>query len=124
MVDCDGYSIPSMDSALFGFHNHENNFGDALGLSYSVWTRVAESKDNELHAALKKYAIGWCAGERLCYKPLYALVGIMCEKDGERFWFHLQRMTLDTLFGLPKAPRRHVRSRHGQNDQNGHGGMA
>ena len=90
--------LESLNSALFDYEHHVNDFGSYLGLSYGCWSKIPESKDTELHRALKRYAIGWCDGERLCFKPRYGLVGIMCEKDGEKFWFHIQQKTFDDLF--------------------------
>lgn len=91
--------MEELNSAMFVYESHVMDFGSCLGLSYNTFSPVAESLDTELHTALRKYAVGWCRGERLCFKPKYGMVGIMCEKDGERFWFHIQEQTFDMLFG-------------------------
>lgn len=90
--------LQELNSECFLYENHESNFGDALDLSYSVFSKVPETKDNELHIALKKYAVGWCDAQRLQYKPMYGFIAIMCEKDGNRFWFHIMQKTFDQLF--------------------------
>lgn len=89
--------IAEINSALFTFDNYEAAYGDALGLSYNAFTVTPELEDSELHQALGKYAVGYCKGERLSVRPRRGAVGIMCEKDGERFWFHIQESTLDCL---------------------------
>lgn len=92
-------NLEELNSALFTYESHVRDFGSYLDLSYHTFSRVPEIRDTELHQALRKYAIGYCPGERLSYKPDKAFVGIMCEKDGEKFWFHIMQETLDYLKG-------------------------
>ena len=91
-------TLEELNSECFQWENYESCFGDALDLSYVLFSRIPESKDNELHAALRKYAVGWCDAQRLQFRPRYGYVAIMCEKDGYRFWFHVMQKTFDVLF--------------------------
>ena len=93
------FKLEELDPEVFTYDSHVMDYGDYLDLSYSCFSPIPEIKDKELHVALRKYAVGWCKGDRLPYKPRTDLVGIMCEKDGERFWFHLMQETLDYLLG-------------------------
>ena len=52
-------TLEELNSECFQWENYESGFGDALDLPYVVFSRVPESKDNELHDALRKYAVGW-----------------------------------------------------------------
>jgi hypothetical protein len=89
--------IEALNSALFSYDNYESDFGAALDLSYNVMSTLPESCDTELHTALKKYAVGYCKGDSLPFRPRAGMVGIMCEKDGEKFWFHIEESTLNKL---------------------------
>ena len=92
--------LEEMNPELFTYENYEREFGDALDLSYSVFSRTPEGCDMELILALRKYAIGWCKADRLTVRPREKLfVAIMCEKDGERFWFHIMESTKDIIIG-------------------------
>lgn len=86
--------LEELNSALFVYETHVTDFGDYLDLSYHCFSTVPEEQDTELLTALRKYAIGYCPGEKLAFKPKAGIVGIMCEKDGERFWFHIMEQTL------------------------------
>lgn len=92
--------IEDMNPELFTYEKYVSAFGDALNLSYSVFSRTPEGCDMELILALRKYAVGWCKADRLTVRPREKLfVAIMCEKDGERFWFHIMESTKDIIIG-------------------------
>lgn len=90
--------IEELNSECFLQENHESDFAGALGITYQAFAIVPESKDFELHHALKNYAVGWCDAQRLQYKPMLNYMAVMCEKDGYRFWFHITRDTFDKVF--------------------------
>ena len=100
--------LEELNSAIFVYETHATDFGARLDLSYNCFSRVPEMQDTELLNAIRKYAVGYCRGERLCYKPQAGIAGIMCEKDGEKFWFHIMEETLDYLLDEDKS-----RSRYG-----------
>lgn len=87
--------LPELNSECFIQENHESNFLDALGLSGGIYSK--QSGTNELHAALKRWTVGWCDAQRLQYKPMYGYVAVMCEKDGYRFWFHITREMFERI---------------------------
>lgn len=37
---------------------------------------------------IAKHLVGWCDASRLAVRPRSGEYAIMCEIDGERFWFH------------------------------------
>ncbi len=80
---------------MFNRETHVNEYGSLLGMV------DGKSLDN----ALRERAVGWCSGERLCFRPIdETIVGLMCEdKDFNRFWFHLSRKTFDRVFGERKT---------------------
>lgn len=56
--------------------------------------------------ALDKYAIGYCDSTRMNIRPREGWVAIMCERDGGRFWFHIQKNTLNALLEHQKRTER------------------
>jgi hypothetical protein len=82
--------LPELNSAMFNRETHVNEYGSLLGMV------DGKSLDN----ALRERAVGWCSGERLCFRPIDdTVVGLMCEdKDFNRFWFHLARRKFDEVF--------------------------
>jgi hypothetical protein len=87
--------LPELNSALFVRETHVNEYGHLLELDN------ADLSTSNLVNALIKHAVGWCSGERLCFRPIdETMVGLMCEdKDFNKFWFHLSRNTFDKVFG-------------------------
>ena len=76
--------LPKLDSTLFSWELWEVNCWDALDLSFN------ESMDlDKLLNAIHKYGIGYCDSEDLAVRPRPGYYAVMCEKDGEKFWFHV-----------------------------------
>ena len=86
--------LPELNSAMFNRENHFNDYGHLLGLQGDFSTE-------SFNRALRERAVGWCSGERLCFRPIdETVVGLMCEdKDFNKFWFHLSKKTFDKMFG-------------------------
>ena len=85
-------SLPELNSAMFTRETHVNEYGSLLGM-----VDGEKSLDN----ALRERAVGWCSGERLCFRPIDdTVVGLMCEdKDNfNKFWFHLAKRKFDEVF--------------------------
>lgn len=59
------------------------------------WHIVSPNSKQLLH----KYAVGWCEGEKLYFKPKAGEVGILCFKNGNFLWFHLRRNEFEEVFG-------------------------
>lgn len=67
------------------------------------YNKEKNAQDDMLIRALDKYAVGYCDATRMNIRPREGWVAIMCEIDGERFWFHIQDKTLNTLLEYQKA---------------------
>lgn len=47
---------------------------------------------------IKKYAIGYCAGEELLCRPKPDTIAVMFLKDDEYFWTHLLKEEFEIIF--------------------------
>jgi len=78
--------LPKIDSNLFEWALWECDCWDALDLTW------AESMElDKLITQVKKYGIGYCDASELFCRPRPGYYAIMCERDGERFWFHMHK---------------------------------
>ena len=78
--------LPELNSECFIYENYESNWWSLLDLDY------AEAMDVErVMKAVKEYAVGYCESSRITLRPRSDSFAVMFEKDGERFWFHLQK---------------------------------
>ena len=75
--------LEQLDSSLFDFHTWES--GSFLTLGFS--TRFDDIIKNK--QLIQKYAVGWAKGETLPCRPKTDCMGVMFEKDENRFWTHL-----------------------------------
>ena len=46
---------------------------------------------------IAKHLVGWCDACRLLVRPRSNEFAVMCEVDGEKFWFHVLPVTLDCI---------------------------
>ena len=85
--------LPKLNPELFAYENWESGFWDMLGLGY------AESMEKEnLIRAIKEYGIGYCDSSRLRCRPRDNMqVAVMCEREGEKFWFHVFREDIEDI---------------------------
>jgi hypothetical protein len=82
--------LPEIDANLFEWELWEANCWDALDLSF------AESMElDKLFAKIKQYGIGYCDSSKLIYRPRPGYYAIMCERDGQRFWFHVCQLDFE-----------------------------
>ena len=90
-------NLPELNSAMFIRETHANEYGSLLGM--------VDGREKSLDDALRERAVGWCSGERLCFRPIDdTVVGLMCEdKDFNRFWFHLSKRKFDEVFDTQKG---------------------
>lgn len=89
--------IPELNPEIFIRETHVNDYGKPLGL----WGGGSDLPicTESMNSAMRTYAIGFCKGTRLPFRPMDAgIVGLMCERDGEKFWFHLSPKTFDENF--------------------------
>jgi len=79
-------SISQLNSECFIYDNYESNWWSLLDLDFDqamdVW-RVMK--------AVKEYAVGYCESDKVRLRPRPDSYAVMFEKDGERFWFHIQK---------------------------------
>lgn len=92
--------LPELDSSLFTRENHVNDFAEVLDLH-------REDVEGKFRKSLREHAVGWCSGERLCFRPIdETVVGLMCEdKDFNKFWFHLAKKKFDEVFETERKQR-------------------
>ncbi len=85
--------LPKLNPELFTYENWESGFWDMLGLGY------AESmEEDNLIRAIKEYGIGYCNSDRLKCRPKdNKYVAVMCEREGEKFWFHVFREDIEDI---------------------------
>lgn len=85
--------LPQLSAELFTYENWECGFWDMLGLGY------AESMEEEkLIRAIKEYGIGYCNSSRLQCRPRDdKYVAVMCECNGEKFWFHVFKEDVENI---------------------------
>jgi hypothetical protein len=48
---------------------------------------------------LRRYAVGYCEGERLICRPKNGGVAVLFVKDEREFWFHLRAKEFVAVFG-------------------------
>ena len=77
--------LPQISAERFTYETWDADFWNSLGLRY------AESmEEDNLIRAIKEYGIGYCSPNRLKMRPKDdKYVAVMCERDGEKFWFHV-----------------------------------
>ena len=46
---------------------------------------------------IAKHLVGWCDASRLLVRPRTGEFAVMCEIDGEKFWFHVLPLSLDCI---------------------------
>lgn len=61
-----------------------------------------KAQGDMLIKALDKYAIGYCNSTRMNIRPREGWYAVMCERYGERFWFHISEKTLFALLAYQK----------------------
>ena len=84
--------LEQLDSSLFDFHTWEAGSLTMLGIS----TRYEDIVKNK--GLIQTYAIGWARGETLPCRPKAECMGVMFEKDGNRFWTHLTNNEFHEIF--------------------------
>lgn len=84
--------ITPLNSECFIYENHEMNWWSVLDIDYN------ESMDiNVFKNCVNKYAIGYCDGCRLSVRPNPNSYALMFEKDGFKFWFHIEKWFIEDI---------------------------
>lgn len=76
--------------------------------SYIGHKELPHNKGKQVQAdmlirALDKYAIGYCNSIRMNVRPRDGWFAVMCERNGEKFWFHIHEKTLIALLEYQKG---------------------
>lgn len=79
-----------MNSECFIYENYESNWWSLLDLDYSDAMEVSN-----VIRCVDKYAVGYCESDKVKLRPKTDSFAVMFEKDGERFWFHIQKWEFD-----------------------------
>lgn len=82
-------NLEELNSECFTYDNYEGNWWSLLDIA---WKDSMNKK--VLKECIKKYAIGYCKSSKVKIRPRDGFA-IMFEKDGERFWFHLEKWELE-----------------------------
>lgn len=73
-----------------------------LGYKELPHNRNKKAQGDMLIRSLNKYAVGYCKASRMNIRPREGWYAIMCERDGEKFWFHIADKTLDALLAYQR----------------------
>ncbi len=84
MFDID--KLPQLNSECFTYENYESGWWNLLDLDFSDALEVSN-----VMRCVKKYAVGYCDSSRVSVRPKRDSYAVMFEKNGERFWFHIQK---------------------------------
>jgi len=85
-----GIELDSLNPELFLFEKYSPDWWHDLDLEY-----VACLDFPNVLRKVKEYAIGYCDGGRLQIRPRSDSYAIMFEKDGDTFWFHIDKWCFD-----------------------------
>lgn len=83
--------LPELNSECFIYKNYESNWWSLLDLDFSDAMEVSN-----VIRCVEKYAIGYCESSKVRLRPKPDSYAVMFEKDGERFWFHIQKWEFET----------------------------
>lgn len=82
--------LPELNSECFIYENYESNWWSLLDLDFSDAMEVSN-----VMRCVEKYAVGYCESSKVKLRPKSDSYAVMFEKDGERFWFHIQKWEFD-----------------------------
>ncbi|MDT3387707.1 MAG: hypothetical protein LIR46_08115 [Bacteroidota bacterium] len=86
-------TLPKLNAELFTYENWEAGYWDMLGLGY-----IESINEENIIRAIKEYGIGYCDSSRLKCRPRdNKYVAVMCERDGEKFWFHVFKDDIENI---------------------------
>ncbi len=87
--------LPEISAERFTYETWGADFWNMLGLGYAEYM-----EEDNLIRAIKEYGIGYCASSRLNIRPKDdEYVAVMCERDGEKFWFHVFKDDISEILG-------------------------
>ena len=83
--------LGKLNSECFTWETWESNWWNLLDMDFMI---VMDVKN--VMRAVEKYAVGYCESDKVSIRPKENSYAVMFEKDGERFWFHIQKWEFET----------------------------
>lgn len=84
--------LKNLNSECFLYELYESGWWTPLDLSF---TEALETKN--IGDCIRKFAIGYCDGSQLSFRPNPSSFAIMFEKDGIKFWFHVPKWQVEEM---------------------------
>jgi len=85
------HNLEKLNSECFIYDNYESNWWSLLDLDYlDALDGMSVMKEVE------QYAVGYCESSKIRLRPRNDSYAVMFEKDGKRFWFHIQKWEFET----------------------------
>lgn len=78
--------LEKLNSECFTYENYESNWYDLLDMDYMMAMDVIN-----VMRKVNEYAVGYCDAVNLAVRPKENSYAVMFEKDGLRFWFHIEK---------------------------------
>lgn len=85
-------NLEKLNPACFIYENWESNWWNLLDIEYADTVNIKIVMN-----AVEKYAIGYCESDKVELRPKEDSYAVMFEKDGERFWFHVQKWEFEYI---------------------------
>lgn len=82
--------LEKLNSECFIYENYESNWWSLLDMDYITAIDIVN-----VMRKVKEYAVGYCESDRVKVRPKQDCYAVMFEKDGYRFWFHIQKWEFD-----------------------------
>jgi hypothetical protein len=84
-----------IDSSIFDWLTwRADNLWFAFKIQYHTNALLASQE------ILRRYAVGWCRGERLLCRPKIGTIAVMFYKDGVYFWTHFRKVEAWLIWGI------------------------
>lgn len=83
--------LKHLNSECFTHYNYESNWWNVLEVGFEQ-----SMNQKTLMDCVKKFAVGYCESEKVLIRPRPNAYAVMFEKNGERFWFHIEKWELET----------------------------
>ena len=83
-------ALPQLGSECFTYENYESNWWSLLDIEY-----VKAMDVSRVMRAVSEFAVGYCDSSRVRLRPRSDSFAVMFERDGEQFWFHIQKWEFD-----------------------------
>lgn len=83
--------LPELNPECFTLQNYEAGWWGLLDLDFSDSLTVSN-----VMRCVERYAVGYCESSKVVLRPKPDSYVVMFEKDGERFWFHIQKWEFES----------------------------